>query len=282
MEHLRIIHRIRKAGSEQAENTSPMDDCMKLITPFQETRWKEMFTDWAIDLQLSHIQATHPKTKELLTYGKKSIARIFPERTTLGRWKKEAFKIRKRKITNILKRSISKINISFDCWKSSESVREYVAVVAHFVNYIGEPRTILLGLPRIIGGKTSENIASYILQTLLSYDLKDEQFGCWMADNDDTNNTCLEMLKNIFESIDLNTGRLRCIGHILNLVAQSLLLGEGVSIFQKELASASSENVFKVWHKKGPIGKLHNLIIYINWNDSRREDFRHAIREANA
>ena len=38
MEHLRIIYRIRKAGSEQAENTSPIDDYIKLIIPFQETR----------------------------------------------------------------------------------------------------------------------------------------------------------------------------------------------------------------------------------------------------
>jgi hypothetical protein len=282
IDHLRIIHKIRKVGSEQAETISATDDCMKLITPFQEARWKEIFTDWAIELQLSHTQATHPKTKELLTYGKKSIERMFPERTTLGKWKKETFKIRKQKVIKILKKAISKINISFDCWKSSESVRDYVAVIAHFVDYTGEPRTILLGLPRIIGSKTGENIASYILKTLLSYDLEDKQFGCWMADNDDTNNTCLQTLKNTFKSIDLDRDRLRCIGHILNLVAQALLLGEGVSAFQKELACASAENVFKVWHKKGPIGKLHNLVVYINWNDSRREDFRRAIREANA
>lgn len=40
--------------------------------------------------------------------------------------------------------------------------------------------------------------------------------------------------------------------------------------------------MFKIWHKKDPIGKLHNLVVYINWNDSRREEFRRAIREANA
>ena len=89
-------------------------------------------------------------------------------------------------------------------------------------------------------------------------------------------------MKKTFKSIDLKKGRLRCIGHILHLVAQALLLGEGVSAFQKELAGVSAEDTFKVWHKKGPIGKLHNLVVYINWNDSRREDFRHAIREANA
>jgi hypothetical protein len=102
-----------------------------------------------------------------------------------------------------------------------------------------------------------------------------------MADNNDTNNTCLKILKNTFKSINLSISRLRCIGHIFNLVAQALLLGEGVNTFQKELACASAEDVFKIWHKKGPISKLHNLVIYINWNDSRQKDFRRAIREAN-
>jgi hypothetical protein len=207
---------------------------------------------------------------------------MFPERTTLSKWKKEAFEVRKRKVTKILSRAISKINMSFDCWKSSESVRDYLAVVAHFVDHTGEPRTILLGLPRLIGSKTGENIASYVRQTLVSYALEDRQLGCWMADNGDANSTCLATLKTTFKSIDLNKGRLRCIGHILNLVAQALLLGEGVSSFQKELAGASAENVFKIWNKKGPVGKLHNLVAYINWNDSRRDDFRRAIREANA
>ena len=282
MDHLRVVHKIRRVGGEQDETSNAIHNCMKLISPFQEARWKEMFTDWSIELQLSHMQTTHPMTKELITYGKKSIERMFPERTTLSKWKMEAFEVRKQKVTQILRRATSKINISFDCWKSSESVRDYLAVVAHFVDHTGEPRTILLGLPRLIGSKTGENIASYIRQTLLSYALLDRQLGCWMADNDDANSTCLATLKITFKSIDLNKGRLRCIGHILNLVAQALLLGEGVSSFQKELAGASAENVFKIWNKKEPVGKLHNLVAYINWNDSRREDFRRAIREANA
>ncbi len=52
-----------------------------------------------------------------------------------------------------------------------------------------------------------------------------------MADNDNINNIYFKMLKNTFESIDLNKGRLRCIGYIFNLVTQALLFGESVSNF---------------------------------------------------
>jgi hypothetical protein len=76
---------------------------MKLISPFQEAKWKEISTDWAIELQLSHMQATHPKKKKLVTYGKKSIEQIFPEQKTFSKWKRETFKDRKQKIVKILR-----------------------------------------------------------------------------------------------------------------------------------------------------------------------------------
>ena len=31
---------------------------------------------------------------------------------------------------------------------------------------------------------------------------------------------------------------------------------------------------FKLWRKRGPIGKIHNTVIYIGWNDERGQLFR--------
>jgi hypothetical protein len=31
---------------------------------------------------------------------------------------------------------------------------------------------------------------------------------------------------------------------------------------------------FKLWRKQGPIGKIYNTVIYIGWNDQRRQLFR--------
>ena len=119
-----------------------------------------MFTDWSIELQLSHMQATHPKTKELITYGKKSIERMFPEPTTVSKWKEEAFDVRKQKVTQILRRAISNISYLIRLLEEFRIVRDYLAVVAHFVDRTGEPRTTLFGLPRLIGSKTGENPTS--------------------------------------------------------------------------------------------------------------------------
>ena len=54
-DHLRSNHGIKKPGGAAEEP----DDCMQVVTPFMAEKWKDIFTDWAIELQLSHKQATY-------------------------------------------------------------------------------------------------------------------------------------------------------------------------------------------------------------------------------
>jgi hypothetical protein len=67
-------------------------------------------------------------------------------------------------------------------------------------------------------------------------------------------------------------------GHIINLVVKALLFGEGVSAWEKELNEASEEERLGLWSEKGAIGKLHNLAVYINRNDNRREALKAQMR----
>ncbi len=94
-----------------------------------------------------------------------------------------------------------------------------------------------------------------------------------MMDNAGDNDTCIETLAQFFD-IDQKKQRLRCIGHIINLIVKAILFGDGVSKLQRQLCGASDDDTFKIWNKKGPIGKLHNICVYINRNDQRREVFR--------
>jgi hypothetical protein len=61
-------------------------------------------------------------------------------------------------------------------------------------------------------------------------------------------------------------GRLRrgrCIGHIINLVVKILLFGsfDGAFEQQPDGISAMSDNKYQFWLKKGPVGKLYNLVV---------------------
>ncbi|KAI6854620.1 hypothetical protein KC338_g9214 [Hortaea werneckii] len=73
--------------------------------------------------------------------------------------------------------------------------------------------------------------------------------------------------------------RLRCFGHVINLVVQSLLYGENLSTFKKDLDGASDLSQFKLWRKKGAIGKVHNLVVYVCRSEQRIGVFSDIQRE---
>jgi hypothetical protein len=68
--------------------------------------------------------------------------------------------------------------------------------------------------------------------------------------------------------------RLRCAGHMLNLVAREILFGNDPDALQEEIQQAKEElRDLEMWRKKGPIGKLHNIVKYIKWTSQRQQLF---------
>ena len=68
--------------------------------------------------------------------------------------------------------------------------------------------------------------------------------------------------------------RLRCAGHILNLIAREILFGNDPDALQIDVEQAKDElKDLEIWRKKGPIGKLHNIVKYISWSSQRQQLF---------
>lgn len=89
------------------------------------------------------------------------------------------------------------------------------------------------------------------------------------------------------------TSRLRCAGHIFNLVCTAILFGvdeealedtqydfsqqqddstsgtQAVTAFKTTLANGTDEEQHCAWLRKGPVRKLHNLVVHIKANNSR-------------
>jgi hypothetical protein len=64
--------------------------------------------------------------------------------------------------------------------------------------------------------------------------------------------------------------RLRCNGHIINLTAQTFLFPES-NVDALSIENNMSVNILALptevevirWRNKGPLGKLHNIVVYI-------------------
>jgi len=95
------------------------------------------------------------------------------------------------------------------------------------------------------------------------------------------NDTTIEaVLKHFFPgwSVKKRTSRrLRCLGHVINLAAKAFLYGKEADAFEKDIESFKEKSdllkELTLWRKRGPIGKLHNIVIFICRTPQRRERF---------
>ena len=89
----------------------------------------------------------------------------------------------------------------------------------------------------------------------------------------DSNNAAQrEVLKVLHPERNPKASRSYCLGHIINLAAKAFLLGKNIEVFEatvnaiNDLTPRDSEIMKKAqdaWRKKGPAGKMHNIVTYV-------------------
>jgi hypothetical protein len=115
----------------------------------------------------------------------------------------------------------------------------------------------------------------------------EDRVGTVISDNASANDSCLVNFYGDLDAemslADVRARRMRCYGHILNLVARAFLYGEDFKAFEAEsqvfdLLGRREDNL-RHWRKKGPVGKLHNVVKFIRSSPQRCELFKRISRE---
>ncbi|XP_044715999.1 transposase [Hirsutella rhossiliensis] len=191
------------------------------------------------------------------------------ESPTIRQWIVRSFDRHKGVVTELLSRSLSRINVSFDAW-SSRKFTSLLGLTVHFLDDEGRFRTFLLGLPRIEGRHSGENLADRVSEIIHEYGFE-SRVGYFVTDNAESNDTCLGHLSSEI-GFRKQHRRLRCCGHIINLVARSILFGTDVDAFEEDCqAEKEIQDDMKLWRCKGPIGKLHNIVHWVQRSGQRIE-----------
>jgi hypothetical protein len=138
--------------------------------------------------------------------------------------------------------------------------------------------SILLAFREVKGPHTGENFASIIEQVTCEYDISKATIGTFVLDNATPNDACIDTLGKSFgwSKEECKQRRLRCFGHIINLVAQAFIFGaeseifeQTLDLYEKDLTDGSA----KLWELRGPVGKLHYIVVYIRRTPQRRQAF---------
>jgi hypothetical protein len=272
-------------------------------TTFNLLDWQSVFTAWAVIDDVSLGKTTSNALKQLLIYRNPIIEGALPQSySTTRSWIMQGFKQAKAAVRRSMATSKSRITLSFDGWKSGNEL-DLLGVVAHYIDEQYQVKNVLLALRNTYGSHKGVEIHHHLLAVCREFKIGN-RLAFFMADNASNNDLALQLLQNDL-NIDPHTDRLRCAGHIINLVCKAILFGTDidcidevlfstiseehttiedavVSQFERELRSRDELSVIKAWRKKGPVGKLHNLIVHIRATPLRREFFKQKQKEATA
>jgi hypothetical protein len=176
------------------------------------------------------------------------------------------------------------VHFSLDMW-TSPNHRSYLAVVAHFISN-GESKTALLGFRRVMGPHAGDNLAHYFWQVVENFDLT-RRIGYFTLDNASNNDSMLQSIASRLANVGIDFNpverRIRCLGHVINLVVKSFLWGENAEAVEHDLdeaAAAPQEELAELrrWRQRGPLGKLYNCIRYVLRTPQRRDRFHDKAR----
>ena len=216
-----------------------------------------------------------------------AISRALPHSgSTIKSWILEHFAKAKLAVQRSLE-GANVVHFSFDLW-SSPNHRAFLGVVAHWVDSSGHLHSLLLGLRRFLGAHTGANQAAHFWEVAEDFKIT-RKLGYFTLDNATNNDSALAEIAAFLSKIgivfDPVKRRLRCFGHVINLVVKSFLWGKDVEAFQYELAGYDEKDEdqelkqIMEWRKRGAMGKLHNICVWICRTPQRRDAFEEKARQ---
>lgn len=191
-----------------------------------------------------------------------------------------------------------------DVWSSPQR-KAYIPVHAQWVDEGYNLRKALLGLPNLRHSHAGAAMTPHLMKIIRKYNLA-HRIGYITGDNDAKNDTCLrqlalELSEEYGVAFDAVSSRTRCVGHIINLPLQAFLFTTSTNALQAAMEQAQDEttditvaealhdqlhpttpsqtthrkrrkrNDAAGWRSIGPLGKLHNIAVFIR-NSTVRHD----------
>jgi hypothetical protein len=219
-------------------------------------------------------QALNPASEGKITTAHSKVANLV----------KEAWKGHQDTVRRVLQAALSHIHISLDIWTSPNRWL-LQAICAHFTTYDQKKQKALIALKKI-PGHSSEAQLAILWPVLENYGIE-KKLGAIVGDNASTNNALCRLiqkkLKDIFNlTWEAEHWRIRCLGHIINLIVQAFLFTGVVDLGdlesydeQEEIGAFDITEAVKVQFRlMGPLGQAHNIVVHIRGSAGRTEEFR--------
>ncbi|KAK8011833.1 hypothetical protein PG989_000093 [Apiospora arundinis] len=295
--HMEEVHRVNKDGSMPSQRKRqrtlfdmadldphrPRDQALMnaFIASFEPARFQHLLIRWVACDNIPFHKLESPYFRDLMAYANSAIVSSgsLPTHSTIREWIIRTFGRHKGVVTELLGRSLSRINISFDAW-SSRRFTSLLGLTVHFLDDAGKFRTFLLGLPRIEGRHGGENLADRVSEILHEYGieertgLEDKTTYDVMTDNAtrwNSSEATMErgyMLRNALDSL-VQAEPMPKKGRKKPAIVDDKMAAEDWSVIAEYLAIL---NLLKIatkrlegWPQEGKFGAVWEVLLTMEW-----------------
>lgn len=196
---------------------------------FDEGTFQKLLIRWIVYDNVSFRQVDSEVFREFVTYLSPRARDAMPCGPTVRHWILKGYGLHKAVVRKELQNAVSKIHISFDLWTSGNYI-SLNGIVAHFINIKFESQSILLATPEQSDSHAGGEVAEQVIRVIKDFGIQDK-LGFFVLDNAPNNDTAMQFIADEF-NFDPNERRLRCAGHIINLIARHLLFGFDENLFE--------------------------------------------------
>lgn len=238
------------------------------IKRFDKEHFRRLLIDWIVAKNHSFSISEEAELQAIFDYLNPSVSarKANVTHTTVREKIVAAFEQHKQTVIDVLCKAPGLIHMSFDGWRSGNRHALY-GICCFYRDENNMPCKITLGLPEVSAKHTGPNIAAEILDVIESYQIQ-HKIGYFTLDNAKNNDTAMEIIGAELGFVG-SRRRWRCFGHILNISAKAILFGHDADAFERRVSGGEplTEAEHLIWRKKGPAGKLHNLVVAIHRSD---------------
>ncbi|OJT13582.1 hypothetical protein TRAPUB_9870 [Trametes pubescens] len=187
-------------------------------TAYSPARVRYLLAMWCARRHRPFTIVDDPEFQELLCmlYAKVEL----PSRVTLSRDVQMITLDGKIRVIAFLSSLPGKIHICVDGW-TSPNVLSFLGVTAHW-HRDGAIEHIILDFIRLTNGHTGKYLAEKLVECLTEYGIQKKVLAVTL-DNADNNTTMLKEMHSLVKELRGPKARVRCFGHVLNLVVKAIM-----------------------------------------------------------
>ena len=272
--HLRNRHQIVINEAESSKPTPPQD---QLDQALLNEALVSLVTQANLSFRIvespefqSFCQILNPAAKDYLTTAHSTVRSLAETM-----WQSQKDLLRKR-----VQSALSSIHISLDIWTSPNRVL-LLGICGHFFHRNSEKLCKSLLALRPVASHSGEAQFETLLNVLQDYGII-RKIGAIVCDNATSNDVLCRILSTYLEEEeDIRWKpvfhRVRCIGHVINLAVLGFLFPGGRIERPELIPESDAEEAAsppRTVKNMGPLGKLHNIAVYIRNSPNRTKEFK--------